>query len=919
MTESTAPTNSRLRAHYVLSTHWDREWYQSFQNFRYQLVRLLDRVIAGLEDGRLKGPFQTDGQAIVLEDYLEVRPERREQVGRLAQAGKLVIGPWYVLPDEFLVAGESLLRNIRLGRQIARDFGGQPSNAGFVCDLFGHNSQIPQIFAGFGIHAGLIWRGVNHLQSRHLRWRGADGTELVAYRFGAGGYCDYTFAVRHAREHAFPVTVETVAADLHRYLRAEAEHTEVDPILLFDGGDHEEWDQGAYAGLLQYAAGGDEDFEILHTSLDAYLAEVLPQAGRIGTLVEGELREPGRDYDDQQWLIPGVASSRIWIKQANAECETLLCQWAEPFSAFAHLAAGAEQPQGFLDVAWKWLLQNHPHDSICGCSIDLVHEDMKYRFSQARQIGERLGREATQQIAAHIEGGVGEGELRVVVFNPLAQPLDEPVDLALQIPVDWPQFNEFFGFEPKPAFRIYDSAGHELPYQRLSQVKNRRQARIYAVKFPEEYASHVVTVSVRLALPALGYTTLTVRAEAEGRATRHPASPSLVTAENGMQNEFLAVTIEANGALTLLDKRSGVTYRRLLTFEDCADIGDGWYHGPPINDQVFVSTAASSVVALMHDGPQLATFRIRTGMNVPASFDFDDHMQRSEALATLVIDSHVTLRAGAERVEVETTVYNVAEDHRLRVLLPSGARAAATWLADTPFDVVERPIALRGDNHRYRELEVETKSQLTWSAVYDGAQGLAVVSSGLLESAVRDQPERPLALTLLRSTRRTVFTDGEPAGQLLGALHFRFWIAPLAAAPDPVELCRLGQQLAAGLRTVQLRPADVARLGGELLGGAARLPRVGSLLHVDGPAVITSARSVEGALEVRLFNPTRTAGEARLVLGPTLAGAAWQEVDFESRPRGEVQAAVGGVALVALGAKQIKTVRMMHRRSLSSA
>ena len=97
-------TATKLRAHYVLSTHWDREWYQSFQNFRYQLVRLLDRVIAGLEDGRLRGPFQTDGQAIILEDYLEIRPDRREQLQRLARAGKLVIGPWYVLPDEVLVS-----------------------------------------------------------------------------------------------------------------------------------------------------------------------------------------------------------------------------------------------------------------------------------------------------------------------------------------------------------------------------------------------------------------------------------------------------------------------------------------------------------------------------------------------------------------------------------------------------------------------------------------------------------------------------------------------------------------------------------------------------------------------------------------------------------------------------------------------
>ncbi len=224
------PKPNKIRAHYVLSTHWDREWYQSFQNFRFQLVRLLDRVVDGLEDGRLHGPFQTDGQAIILEDYLEIRPDRRSKLEELAQAGRMVIGPWYVLPDEFLVSGESLVRNLRLGRNIARDYGVEPSNAGFVCDLFGHNSQMPQIFAGFGINAGLIWRGINHLQSRHVRWRSPDGTELLAYRFPVGGYCDFAFQVRHAREYDSTTTPARVAEDLRAYLRHEAEHTEVDPI-----------------------------------------------------------------------------------------------------------------------------------------------------------------------------------------------------------------------------------------------------------------------------------------------------------------------------------------------------------------------------------------------------------------------------------------------------------------------------------------------------------------------------------------------------------------------------------------------------------------------------------------------------------------------------------------------------------------
>ena len=915
---------SKRRVHYVLSTHWDREWHQPFQVFRYRLVQLLDRVIDGLLDGRLRGPFTCDGQAIILEDYLEVRPERRATVERLAREGKLIIGPWYVLPDEFLVSGESLVRNLRRGRELALEFGGQPSAAGFVCDLFGHTDQMPQILAGFGIHGGFLWRGVNHIGTRHLLWRGADGTDLPCYKFGAIGYSTYAAQVRHAfdRDHVFDA--DEALAEFDAHLKGEAEATEVDPILLFDGADHQEWDQDYYEVLTRRMDDAEGDFEIVHTSLDAYLEEMLPQAERIATLVEGELREPGRDPSsiDSQWLIPGVLSSRVWIRQANAECQALLCHWAEPLSAFALAALGDEltsdhhhtalaDAQGFLNVAWTWLLKNHPHDSICGCSIDQVHEDMRFRFSQCRQIGEQITDDAAIKLAAHVEGEVGDDELRVVVFNPLPRTLDETVEITLQIPTTWRTFNEFFGFEPKPAFRIYETEiNEEIPYQRLSQAMNRSKVRLYDTKFPEGYSTHDVTVSLPLYIPPMGYTTLTVREGEKGLPTRHPTSPSLAISERAMANELLQVTIEPNGTVTLLDKRSGQVYERLLTLEDVADIGDGWFHGMAVNDQAFVSSANRAQVALVHDGLMLATFRVRTAMQVPERFVFDDNMVRAEKLVDLIVDHRLSLRPGSDRLEVETTVHNNAADHRLRGLFPSGA-ATATYWADSAFDVVERPIALREDNHLYRELEVETKPQQSWTAIYDGTRGLAVVARGLIESAVRDLPERPIALTLLRSTRRTVMTNGEPEGLLLGDWSFRYDIVPLAEAPDPVKLTELGQRLHAGLRSAQLEPKDVALQRGD---ADATLPAEASFLSLDGRAVLTSARAVGDGLELRLFNPWLEEIDVVLRIDTlTSDGQGYTQatpVNLESVPIGEALPFAEGQLAFGLGPKKIATWRL---------
>ena len=904
---------NRRRVHYVLSTHWDREWYQTFQDYRYWLVQLLDRVLDGFASGELQGPFQTDGQAIMIEDYLEVRPERRHIVEQLVRDGKLVLGPWYVLPDEFLVTGESLIRNLEYGFRLARSLGGEPSKAGFLCDIFGHNSQMPQIFTGFGIRGGFIWRGTNVINQRLMLWRGADGTELPCYRFGQVGYCDFAVQVRHANVFDYSAPAQQVIHDLDAYLANEAQKTETQAILAFDGGDHMEWDRRVYAVLAERLGKDDGDFEINHTSLDDYLGEMLQESSHITTLLEGELREPGiYPYEqDQQWLTAGVLASRVWIKQANATCQILLCQWAEPLSAMAHAALGCELPHGYLDIAWKWLLQNHPHDSICGCSIDDVHEDMRYRFHQSQVIAEKLRLEAGRKLALSIDGDVSSDEIRVVVFNPQPQPFDQTTELALEIPPDWQDFNEFFGYESKQAFRIYDALGTELPYQRLGQEMNSTRFRRNPLTFPAMYKVNVVQVSLPLKIPALGYTTLVLQAGEKGLPTRYPEAHGLATSERSMENEFLSVTIEPNGTLTLLDKRTGETYHRLLTFEDRADIGDGWYHGVALNDQIFISSTCHASVAQVHHGPYLTTFRIRTTMQVPSEFDFP-LMKRSKGWSDMVIDTQVSLRPGTEYVEIETHVQNCAKDHRLRVLFPSEAKSS-TILSDSPFDVVQRPVTLRGDNYLYREQEIETRPQQSWSAIYGERRGLAIISHGLMEVAVPDLPDRPLALTLFRSTRRTHMTDGEPLGQVQGELYFRYWITPLQGAPDRVQLFRLGGRLATGLVAVELSRED-------FIGDppSRKIPTEASFLHISGGVVPTSVRQVGEDLEVRVFNPENQPAQAIFELAePGLvlqAPADAQKVDFEGHVLGSVDRYEGRTVWATLRPKEILTIRLSGKK-----
>lgn len=911
----------RGKFHYVLSTHWDREWYQSFQNYRARLVNLLDGVIDGLTSGKLRGPFTCDGQSIILEDYLEVRPERGLLVHSLVAEGKLVVGPWYVLPDEFLISGESMIRNLRYGREFAREFGGIPSNAGFVCDLFGHCSQLPQIMSGFGITAAIVWRGLEPLPQARFWWSSPDGTSLPSIRFGKSGYCDYAFKVRQSHLHEVEFDEEKARKDLVEFLEEEAARVgNAGPYLVFDGADHLEPDSDHYRILCETADRSNGDYQIIHSSLDKFFTEMAQNFDDVTKRITGELRAPAASSlaDDQQWLIPGVGSSRVWIKQQNAYCQNILCQWAEPFSAMATLLAGKEWPESYLRIAWRWLMQNHPHDSICGCSIDQVHEDMKYRFNQCRQIAEGLTNDALTFLTASVEGDIEEREIRVGVFNPLPKSRNEVIELTLDIPKDWPTFAEFFGFEQKPAFRIFTSDGQEVSYQRLSQRNNQLRKRIRAIKFPEAVVVNEVTVAVRLNLLALGYTTLKIVGDKQKNEdaqmpaqplapimpTRHSAIPGLAISGRELENAFLRVTVEHDGSLTLFDKRSRETYSRLLVFEDGADIGDGWYHGPAVNDQHFSSVAGAVDVAVTTNGPILSTLRIRHTMRLPNRFD-QGTMTRSADFESLILDNYVTLRSDRAFCEVRTKVTNTVCDHRLKVLFPSGAVAAETFLTDSPFDVVERPIALDANNHLFRELEVESKPQQTWTAVHNSTRGLAIVcDGGLLESGVRDVPERPIILTLYRSTSKTVLTSGEPEGQLLGhVMEFRYRIVPFAGCPDTSNLFDLASDLSSGIKSVTLQQTDVKMRRGEV-----PLSPEASLIEVEGTAVMTSLRKVGDATEVRLFNPENKEMAFALRTHTSLPVGEVASVDFESNSTNDSVSSDGSRISADLPSKRILTL-----------
>lgn len=173
MTGAQAPPEFYLVPH----SHWDREWYEPFQRFRVHLVDLLDEVVGWAEsDPRCR--FTLDGQTAMVDDYLDVRPEMRDRVASLVRAGRLAIGPWHILLDEFLVSGENIVRNLELGAARAGDLGGRMP-VGYLPDQFGHCAQMPQLLRGAGLSHACLWRGVPAAVDRHaFRWQAPDGSAV---------------------------------------------------------------------------------------------------------------------------------------------------------------------------------------------------------------------------------------------------------------------------------------------------------------------------------------------------------------------------------------------------------------------------------------------------------------------------------------------------------------------------------------------------------------------------------------------------------------------------------------------------------------------------------------------------------------------------------------------------------------------
>ena len=853
----------RRRVDIVPHTHWDREWYSPFQSFRLRLVDLLDTLLPQLEADPSYAHFLLDGQMAVVDDYLAVRPAAEERLRALATTGRVAMGPWYALPDEFLVSGETLVRNLQRGLRVAARFGGA-MDVGYLPDMFGHVAQMPQLLCQLGFEHAVVWRGVPSAIDRSGFWWSAPDGSTVRAEYLPQGYGNGALVPDDAK------------ALVRRIAEFEEEQGDLltGPILWMNGTDHlmpQPW-LGRVVAEANALAPDEGGYELHICSLAEHVRHAPTEGLPSWT---GELRSGARAN-----LLMGVASNRVDVKQAAAVAERALERLAEPLSAL--FLPGDLWPGALLDEAWLEVIRNSAHDSICACSVDEVCDAVLHRFAEATQIADGLTDRALHALGATI--GV-DGRTPVIV-NPSQRTRGGVVELRLpgsEVPVGCQLVSA------RPAERVLmDATPVDIATVMVSELEYLRGILSFTIDAADgtellhverEEAGTLVTPPVRRDLAAL-------RAARAGEAVRvsvtnrpavtvlapvgdvagygwqvwsgaSSASP-VAASETQLANGIVTVDVDPAAGTFAIDGHGG-----LGALVDGGDVGDTYNWCPP-DVEVLVDRPTTVSTRVLEAGP------VRAQLEVLRTFELPTHVDDGARVGSQRVEVRTVLelRAGDDLVRVHVSFDNHGlRDHRLRVHLPLPA-PAATSRAECAFAVVERGLAAEGGP---TELGLPTYP----SRRFVSAGGLTVAHEGLLEYELvdlADDQAHTLAVTLLRCTgmlsQCPMATRPLPAG-------------PLTAMEGPQQQTRVSASFAvhAGDRDPfsvvddAFLPLLVTRGGGSDATGA----ETGQALSVTGAEVSAIVREA-GQLRVRVFNPT---AEPTTV---TIDGRHGWLVDLRGRP-----------------------------------
>jgi mannosylglycerate hydrolase len=885
--------------HLILNTHWDREYRWSFRETQMRLVEAVDQLINIMESDSRFAYFHTDSQVSFLDDYLELRPEKRDRVIKLVSEGRILTGPWYTLPSEFMVSGEALVRNLLMGHRIAKELG-HVMKAGYNIFSWGQVSQLPQIYRQFGMDTILFYRGIDQsgLDKLEFWWEAPDGTRAMGITFGSYHRLNFWVYVylpyikgkqglsrSSLGSNGFVVNLcDSYSDDMNHHIMNEPCCADMDnaikgmqdlmdtvvhksstrQLLFLQGFDQENPDP-IVPDLVDKINSTIDYGKIVTSSLPQYIRAVRDEMRENGAdknlrIFKGEMLSVERSGDPFAPLYIGTFSARMPLKQLNTKAEYRLERWAEPAAVWA-MMRGIEYPAQSLQMAWKELLQNQQHDGIGGCHMDRVTPTMVERYATVEDISETVTRNSLAAIVAEIDfSRLDQKEIGLAVFNSLAYSRSEVISINIDIPVEW-------GFSYVPGTKyckgmtveLLDSNGKKVS----SQILGQQPESVYAyLKFGSAFNFEAVRLNIAFEanIPAMGYKCFTVRPKA---SVDRPVE-SITPEQHILENELLQATIRPDGSIDLLDKSSGRLYCDLHYFEDGGEQGGPLIYSPPNQDEIYTTIGQPADIALVKSGPLYASYRISRSwllpesletalkVHVPHGHEWIDHSEpcRSTRKRAINMSTTVVLRKGSRVLEFETFVENTVKDHRLRVLFPTQVIDAKFCDVDSPFDVPRRAIAIP-DSSGWYEAAAKTLPSHSFVDVSDGKTGLAIIHNGLPEYEVVDNKSRATAITLLRcfstAGNPTETWIPQPLAQCQGTHTFKYAVYPHRGSWSDEDVIGQSERFNIPLRAAQC----TAHKG--------TIPLQQSFFQIKGDGFVMTAlkRAEDGkSIILRGYNPT---------------------------------------------------------------
>ena len=834
---SKRPTVSPLYLCVVSHTHWDREWYHTAARFRQRLVALLDAVL----ERRLTGEsFLLDGQAITLLDYLAVRPEQEAELGARLQAGTLEAGPWYVLADNLIPSGEAILRNLEAGHRVLRRLGAAPPPVLYCPDTFGHPAALPSIAVGYGFATAIVWRGAGGAMlpdADAFRWHAADGASVATYHLPPDGY-EYGSAL--------PVEADAAAARWRCMSPVLAARNRTGVLLLLNGADHHALQPDVIDAVAALRDATAEDAVVQRTSLAAFAVRFNAACNGVTLpIVQGELR----DSYGYTWTLGGTLGTRAQQKRRNALLERALVRDVEPWLALAWMhhatvrsraiaANGTmtlSQLPTLLNVAWQELLETHPHDTLCGCSIDRVARAMDARQdsvqSQARGLRDAalhlalqhdavtarsrpIGPDTAQPLvvrnrAATARGGIAELRLIETLADVAVGP-----DSAHAAPVNVSGASRPLLVSDVPL----QSLGARVEYQRRESPQH----------YPDNDLVRVHRVLAWVPeVPALGLRVFAASPRGVADSASHDEVPAVRVVESAtdivLDNDRMRVTV-SDGRVDI--EQGAYHLEHVLSIESLADLGDSYT--PSLRGAPERLACVDTVVR--HRGPLRAAVQLT----------WESAARDIRVRTTLVLD------AAADVLRCDVRGVNRRQDHRLQLQWRTGMMEPVT-VADAAFGPVERRVVRAPAGSR--EAVVPTMPMHRWVTQSQQGQCVTLFADGLAEA---ESTDGALAITLVRAIGELSRADlperpghagwpsPTPDAQCLGRFHARVGYMLHADGPDRLAMVsHAADALLLPLCGETWRDLDVATTpaqlaGPQLHGAALEASAVTLAQHGDG-------------------------------------------------------------------------------------